>query len=95
MSVYENMAFGLRLRNFSVAEIDTRVREAAAMLQIESLLDCKPKAPGGQRQRVAVGRAIVRKPKVFSSTSRSNSTPRCALRPAPKFRNSTNGSGRR
>ena len=66
MSVYENMAFGLRLRKFAKAEIDARVREAAAMLQIEHLLDRKPKAlSGGQRQRVAVGRAIVRKPKVF------------------------------
>jgi multiple sugar transport system ATP-binding protein len=66
MSVYENMAFGLRLRKLSDTEIDTRVREAAAMLQIEHLLDRKPKAlSGGQRQRVAVGRAIVRKPKVF------------------------------
>lgn len=66
MSVYENMAFGLKLRNFPKAEIDARVREAAAMLEIESLLERKPKAlSGGQRQRVAVGRAIVRKPKVF------------------------------
>jgi len=66
MSVYENMAFGLKLRKVPKAEIDARVREAAAMLGLESLLDRKPKAlSGGQRQRVAVGRAIVRKPKVF------------------------------
>ncbi len=66
MSVYENMAFGLRLRKLPVAEIDARVREAAAMLGLEPLLDRQPKAlSGGQRQRVAVGRAIVRKPKVF------------------------------
>ena len=66
MSVYENMAFGLKLRKLPKPEIETRVREAAAMLQIEHLLDRKPKAlSGGQRQRVAVGRAIVRKPKVF------------------------------
>jgi multiple sugar transport system ATP-binding protein len=66
MSVYENMAFGLKLRKFTPAEIETRVREAASMLQIEPLLDRKPRAlSGGQRQRVAVGRAIVRKPKVF------------------------------
>jgi multiple sugar transport system ATP-binding protein len=66
MSVYDNMAFGLKLRKFPKAQIDERVREAAAMLGLESLLDRKPKAlSGGQRQRVAVGRAIVRKPKVF------------------------------
>ena len=66
MSVRENMAFGLKLRKFPAVEIDQRVREAAQLLGIESLLDRKPKAlSGGQRQRVAVGRAIVRKPKVF------------------------------
>ena len=66
MSVYENMAFGLKLRKFPKAEIDARVREAAAMLGLEQFLDRRPKAlSGGQRQRVAVGRAIVRKPKVF------------------------------
>ncbi len=66
MSVYENMAFGLKLRNVPKAEIDTRVREAAALLGLETYLARKPKAlSGGQRQRVAVGRAIVRRPKVF------------------------------
>jgi multiple sugar transport system ATP-binding protein len=66
MTVYENMAFGLKLRKYPKAEIDQRVREAAAILGIEGYLDRKPKAlSGGQRQRVAVGRAIVRKPKVF------------------------------
>ena len=66
MSVYDNMAFGLKLRKFPAKEIDTRVREAAEMLGLEQLLGRKPKAlSGGQRQRVAVGRAIVRKPKVF------------------------------
>jgi multiple sugar transport system ATP-binding protein len=66
MSVYDNMAFGLKLRKFSKAEIDARVREAAAMLGLEPYLARKPKAlSGGQRQRVALGRAIVRKPKVF------------------------------
>jgi len=66
MSVYENMAFGLKLRKFPKADIEHRVKDAAAILGIESLLDRKPKAlSGGQRQRVAVGRAIVRKPKVF------------------------------
>ncbi len=66
MSVYENMAFGLKLRKYPKAEIDKRVREAAAILGIEPYLERKPKAlSGGQRQRVAVGRAIVRQPKVF------------------------------
>jgi multiple sugar transport system ATP-binding protein len=66
MSVYKNMAFGLKLRKFPKDEIDRRVRDAAQILGIEELLQRKPKAlSGGQRQRVAVGRAIVRKPKVF------------------------------
>ncbi len=66
MSVYENMAFGLRIKKVDKAEIDRRVHEAARILDIEKLLDRKPKAlSGGQRQRVAVGRAIVRNPKVF------------------------------
>ncbi len=66
MSVYDNMAFGLRLRKYPKDEIDARVREAADILGIDKLLDRRPKAlSGGQRQRVAVGRAIVRKPKVF------------------------------
>jgi len=66
MSVYENMAFGLKLRRFPKAEIDRRVREAAEILSITPYLDRRPKAlSGGQRQRVAVGRAIVRKPAAF------------------------------
>jgi multiple sugar transport system ATP-binding protein len=66
MTVYENMAFGLKIRKFPKKEINDRVHEAAGILDIEELLDRKPKAlSGGQRQRVAVGRAIVRKPKVF------------------------------
>ncbi|MGI6208141.1 MAG: ABC transporter ATP-binding protein [Anaerolineae bacterium] len=66
MSVYDNMAFGLKLRKTPKAEIDRRVREAAAILGIQELLDRKPKQlSGGQRQRVAVGRAIVRDPLVF------------------------------
>ncbi len=66
MTVYENMAFGLRLRKYPTPEIDRRVREAAAILGIEELLDRRPRElSGGQRQRVAVGRAIVRKPRVF------------------------------
>lgn len=66
MSVYENMAFALKLRKYPKAEIESRVKEAAAILGIEKLLERKPKElSGGQRQRVAVGRAIVRKPLVF------------------------------
>ncbi|MCL2047292.1 MAG: sn-glycerol-3-phosphate ABC transporter ATP-binding protein UgpC [Defluviitaleaceae bacterium] len=66
MSVRDNMAFGLKLRKTPKAEIDKRVHEAARILDIEHLLDRKPKAlSGGQRQRVAMGRAIVREPKVF------------------------------
>ncbi|MGB8354888.1 MAG: sn-glycerol-3-phosphate ABC transporter ATP-binding protein UgpC [Chthoniobacteraceae bacterium] len=66
MSVYDNMAFGLKLRKYPKAEINKRVTEAAKILGIETMLDRKPKAlSGGQRQRVAVGRAIVRQPKVF------------------------------
>ncbi len=66
MSVYDNMAFGLKLRKFAKAEIKQRVHEAANILGIKELLNRKPKAlSGGQRQRVAVGRAIVRHPKVF------------------------------
>ncbi len=66
MTVYDNMAFGLKLRKTPKAEIDSRVQEAAKILDIAHLLDRKPKAlSGGQRQRVAMGRAIVREPKVF------------------------------
>lgn len=66
MSVYDNMAFGLKLRKTPKSEIDRRVRESAKLLGIESLLDRKPKQlSGGQRQRVALGRAIVREPAVF------------------------------
>ncbi|AUT69328.1 MULTISPECIES: ABC transporter ATP-binding protein [Paraburkholderia] len=66
MSVYENMAFGLKLAKKPKAEIDSKVKEAARILQLEALLDRKPRAlSGGQRQRVAIGRAIVREPGVF------------------------------
>jgi multiple sugar transport system ATP-binding protein len=66
MSVYDNMAFGLKLRGLPKSEIAARVQDAAALLGLEPYLSRKPKAlSGGQRQRVAVGRAIVRKPKVF------------------------------
>ena len=66
MSVYKNMAFGLKMRRVPKGEIDRKVREAASMLGIEHLLKRKPKElSGGERQRVAVGRAIVRNPKAF------------------------------
>ena len=66
MTVYENMAFGLKLRKVTKEEIKRRVEEAARILDIQHLLDRRPKAlSGGQKQRVALGRAIVREPKVF------------------------------
>ncbi|MFD2617201.1 ABC transporter ATP-binding protein [Terrilactibacillus laevilacticus] len=66
MSVYDNMAFGLKLRKYKKEEIDKRVKEASRILGLEEYLKRKPKAlSGGQRQRVALGRAIVRNPKVF------------------------------
>ena len=66
MTVFDNMAFGLKLRKMPKPDIKRRVQEAAKILEIEHLLDRKPKAlSGGQRQRVALGRAIVRDPKVF------------------------------
>ncbi len=66
MTVYQNMAFALKLRGWSKAEIDKQVNESAELLGIKDLLDRKPKQlSGGQRQRVALGRAIVRNPKVF------------------------------
>ncbi|MEZ0540053.1 ABC transporter ATP-binding protein [Fibrella arboris] len=66
MTVYDNMAFGLKLRQVSKTDIRERVTQAARILEIDNLLDRKPKdMSGGQRQRVAIGRAIVREPKVF------------------------------
>ena len=66
MSVYDNLAFGLKLRKVPKADIDKRVRDAAATIELSNLLDRKPKQlSGGQRQRVALGRAIVREPAVF------------------------------
>jgi len=66
MTVYDNMAFGLKLRKMDKSDIDRRVKEAAAVLEITEFLDRKPKAlSGGQRQRVAMGRAIVREPSAF------------------------------
>ena len=65
-NVFDNLAFGLKLRKFPAADIDKRVKEAATILKIDHLLDRKPRAlSGGQRQRVAMGRAIVRQPKLF------------------------------
>ncbi|HBP30336.1 MAG: sn-glycerol-3-phosphate import ATP-binding protein UgpC [Advenella sp.] len=66
MSVYENMAYGLKIRKLTKAQIDERVQQAAGILELGSLLERRPKQlSGGQRQRVAMGRAIVREPKVF------------------------------
>ncbi len=66
MSVYKNLAFGLETAGYKKAEIEPKVRRAAQILQIEKLLERKPKAlSGGQRQRVAIGRAIVREPRIF------------------------------
>lgn len=66
MSVYKNMAYGLKIRRMPKAEIDKRVREAAEILELSEFLDRKPRQlSGGQRQRVAMGRCIVREPKVF------------------------------
>ncbi len=66
MTVFKNMAFCLKMKNYPKADIEQRVKEAAKILNLEELLDRKPKAlSGGQRQRVAMGRAIVRKPQVF------------------------------
>jgi multiple sugar transport system ATP-binding protein len=66
MTVFDNMAFGLKMRKFAKTEIDRRVREAAEILDIQELLQRKPRQlSGGQRQRVAVGRAIVRRPQLF------------------------------
>ena len=66
MTVFDNMAFGLKLEKKSKLEVEERVRDAARILQLDEYLDRKPKQlSGGQRQRVAIGRAITRKPKVF------------------------------
>ncbi len=81
MTVFDNMAFGLKLRKVPKDEIKRRVEEAAKILDISHLLDRKPKAlSGGQRQRVAVGRAIVRNPKVFSTSRCPTWTRSCARR---------------
>ena len=82
MTVYDNMAFSLKLKKTPKAEIDRKVREAAEILDITQYLNRKPKAlSGGQRQRVAIDRAIVRNPKVSRSpTSTPSSATRCAPR---------------
>ena len=84
MSVYKNLAYGLRQRRTPRAEIDARVRETAVLLDIDELLDRKPgQLSGGQRQRVAMGRALVRRPRRSCSTSRCpTSTRSCAPRSA-------------
>ena len=77
MTVYDNMAFGMRIARESKAEIDKRVRQAADILQLTRFLDRLPKAmSGGQRQRVAIGRAIVRNPRSSCSTSRCRTSTR-------------------
>ena len=77
MTIYDNMAFPLKLRKLPKDEIDQRVRQAAEILGITQYLDRKPKQlSGGQRQRVAIGRAIVREPKVLLMARRSSSSAR-------------------
>ena len=81
MTVLDNLAFGLRRRDFAAAEIERRVREVASTLGLSDFLKRKPHAlSGGQRQRVALGRAIVRDPKVFlfDEPLSTTSTRRCA-----------------
>ena len=81
MTVYKNMAFGLELRKMPKDDIDKRVREAAKILEIEHLLDRKPKAlSGGQRQRVALGRAMVRNPASLCPTWMLSCVPACVPR---------------
>jgi multiple sugar transport system ATP-binding protein len=92
MDVATNIGFGLRLAGLKKPEIEARVRRIADILQIQPLLERKPKSlSGGQRQRVAIGRALVRdpgaSPRCSCSTSRCpTSTPRCARRPASRSR---------
>lgn len=94
MTVYQNMAFGLMLAKTPKDVIDQKVKEAARVLQLEALLERRPKElSGGQRQRVAIGRAIVRSPVCFSSTNRSpTSTLPCAVKRGSRLRACTNSS---
>jgi multiple sugar transport system ATP-binding protein len=87
MSVFDNMAFGLRLRKMDKGEIRRRVEETAEILEISDFLARRPKAlSGGQRQRVAMGRAIVREPKAFlMDEPLSNLEPSCGCRCAPSW----------
>jgi sn-glycerol 3-phosphate transport system ATP-binding protein len=91
MSVYENMAYGLKIRRFSKEDIDLRVQKAAGILELGALLQRTPRQlSGGQRQRVAMGRAIVREPRCSCSTSRCpTSTPSCGCRCAWRSRRCT------
>jgi sn-glycerol 3-phosphate transport system ATP-binding protein len=91
MSVYDNMAYGLKIAKVSKPEIEVRVQKAARILELGHLLDRKPRAlSGGQRQRVAMGRAIVANPRSSCSTSRCpTSTPSCVPRRGSKSRSCT------
>lgn len=86
-TVYDNMAFGLKLKRMPAMMIEERVLEAAQVLDLDELLERKPRAlSGGQRQRVALGRSMVRKPKVFCLTSLFPTlTLNCAFPCVPKF----------
>jgi sn-glycerol 3-phosphate transport system ATP-binding protein len=97
MTVFDNMAYGLRIRGFKKDDIETRVNRAAEILELGALLPRKPRQlSGGQRQRVAMGRAIVASPPYSCSTSRSpTSTRSSACRCASRSRSCTGGSRRR
>lgn len=96
MSVYENMAFGLKLRKFPKAEIDARVREASAMLGLDPYLDRKPKALSGASASASPSAApsCANRRSSCSTSPSPTSTQRCASRPAPRFPNSTPASVR-
>ena len=94
MTVFDNMAFGLKLRHLPKPEMKKRIEEAATLLGLEQLLKRKPKElSGGQRQRVALGRAIVRDAQVFlMDEPLSNLMPNCALQPVQKLSSCTRNS---